>query len=668
MATFAFSRLSSGTVKVVADTNTYFFGGATKLDPNDTLERIIIFDSFGKKLDIDTSADTVTIEGVTATGTATEIAEDLATDIFFLASLHRDADGNFWKLSLDENTNAVQEMQGYDLFIASDGDDGNDGTNSNTPVQSISTLQTKALAIGNGVRIKFLDEAVYRAMLDLSTLDNGLVDGGYSDLNAADVVAGVWSQHDAVTYPNVWNISWTTDYTVNEGVAMIVDGTMPRWRASIADVNANTNSYHVAAADVSNGSPITVYVNTGGDPNSDGKVYEIMKRRAGIMAKNGFTIRKIISKTQVGNNGSIDVKRDAVVRRSVFAFGHKHNAYLSSGLFEDVISWDADGHSSTQGPFVVNQADPTGLNATFRRCMCLLPVLKTNSTAAFYAHGNVLKYNEITLEQCVTVNNNSVGAPDCNTMVVTNSYFKLTAGAGGSTVSNLLSERNIYTNSLQTFIFGRHIQVHRNIALSTPTTGTQTLITLGALTSWTLEYSTMHGGDRACMTTASSSGGAININHCVFAFLPNFLHFISIDDTMVYTGNYNVFSLNGSSQVKFKKGATNYTTLSAWQAATGQDAQSVYLTTAQRTAFFLGDPATGDFRINPSAQVTGADGTVYTGTFPDGTPITEAGVQEHWNFNTRSVVSGPPTAFPTVPVNYAECVTYIKNPEGWDFY
>jgi hypothetical protein len=92
MATFAFSRLSSGTVKVVADTNTYFFGGATKLDPNDTLERIIIFDSFGKKLDIDTSADTVTIEGVTATGTATEIAEDLATDIFFLASGATDSD------------------------------------------------------------------------------------------------------------------------------------------------------------------------------------------------------------------------------------------------------------------------------------------------------------------------------------------------------------------------------------------------------------------------------------------------------------------------------------------------------------------------------------------------------------------------------------------------
>jgi hypothetical protein len=86
MATFSFTRLSSGTVKVVADGDTYFIPGNCKVNPYDTLNRIIITDPFNKKIEMDSSTDTINIAGVQNTGTATEIAEDLATDIFFLAS------------------------------------------------------------------------------------------------------------------------------------------------------------------------------------------------------------------------------------------------------------------------------------------------------------------------------------------------------------------------------------------------------------------------------------------------------------------------------------------------------------------------------------------------------------------------------------------------------
>jgi hypothetical protein len=86
MATYSFTRLSSGTVKVVADGNTYFIPGDCKVNPNDSLNRIIITDRYGAKITMDSELDTINIAGIANTGTATEIAEDLATDIFFLAS------------------------------------------------------------------------------------------------------------------------------------------------------------------------------------------------------------------------------------------------------------------------------------------------------------------------------------------------------------------------------------------------------------------------------------------------------------------------------------------------------------------------------------------------------------------------------------------------------
>lgn len=86
MATYSFTRLSSGTVKVVADGNTYFIPGDCKVNPEDSLNRIIITDRYGAKITMDSELDTINIAGIANTGTATEIAEDLATDIFFLAS------------------------------------------------------------------------------------------------------------------------------------------------------------------------------------------------------------------------------------------------------------------------------------------------------------------------------------------------------------------------------------------------------------------------------------------------------------------------------------------------------------------------------------------------------------------------------------------------------
>lgn len=124
-----------------------------------------------------------------------------------------------------------------------------------------------------------------------------------------------------------------------------------------------------------------------------------------------------------------------------------------------------------------------------------------------------------------------------------------------------------------------------------------------------------------------------------------------------------------------------YSSLSTFQAASGQDAHSVYVKLSEQVsgngiALWLGiasganaGPADGDFRINPAARVYNGAGAMLSGVFSDGvTPITAAGPQEHWNYNLRSVVAGPITRWPILPATIAEMRTYVENPNLWNFY
>jgi hypothetical protein len=73
----------------------------------------------------------------------------------------------------------------------------------------------------------------------------------------------------------------------------------------------------------------------------------------------------------------------------------------------------------------------------------------------------------------------------------------------------------------------------------------------------------------------------------------------------------------------------------------------------------VADLANGDFRLAPTGG----------GTLVDGTPIFgNCGPRQHYNWNTHTLVDGPPSAFPTPPATEAECEQYILNPETWDFY
>jgi hypothetical protein len=89
MPTYAFKRLPSGSIKVTIDGDPQYIGMPVSIDPIGS-NILRISPTKGNTLEINTDVDTITKDtgggATTVTGTNDEKAEDLATDIFFLAS------------------------------------------------------------------------------------------------------------------------------------------------------------------------------------------------------------------------------------------------------------------------------------------------------------------------------------------------------------------------------------------------------------------------------------------------------------------------------------------------------------------------------------------------------------------------------------------------------
>lgn len=99
MATFSFTKiLASNSVKIelsatqkimCTGAETFIMSGANGwISANDDTNKIKIRDTYGDYIEMDSETDTININGNVVTGSATEIAEQLATDVFIGASMN----------------------------------------------------------------------------------------------------------------------------------------------------------------------------------------------------------------------------------------------------------------------------------------------------------------------------------------------------------------------------------------------------------------------------------------------------------------------------------------------------------------------------------------------------------------------------------------------------
>lgn len=576
-----------------------------------------------------------------------------------------------------------------DWFVDSvAGSDSNNGTSSSTPFASLATLQTALTANPTLKRISLKGGSTWREALSVGDGFTISVYGtGACTIDGTNIFTA-WTPH--ATAANVYQTSVTHNSGSNTNrLTAYCDGVLLKRVADVATCSSTAGSFVDAKA--SDGSTLTFYIHTPTttNPASDGHAYEVTVRDIGLAAGSGTITGPIKTQRVISNNGSFTAS--GTMSQELCVWGTKHNA-LFVGALTDAISYAADPATSyelSNAAFVAFVPTSSGDTYAFTRVGSIQPNGIGNGGAAFLSHtGDGTLFASGSVEQCWVVGNLFSNVPDQSSMSVTQTGCYCAAiSSGWGSAETVQCQANItalidsdqsgatgFTDAIITdsvAYFEERTAVSNNnpaFRLTGPATIAQCVIACGA------------GGYMGVIADGGGTGSFVANKTIMWR---GGLHF-DVPTGMTYTGDFNVFMadnvFNAGNRVVNRYHGTYALTLSDWQTATGQDANSVYLSLTDQTsgnalAFWLGvssgannGPVDGDFRINTGARAYKADGTAMTGTFANGTTsLATAGAQNHWNWNTRATTSGPPTVWPNVPKTLSDATTYVVNPVGWTF-
>ena len=558
------------------------------------------------------------------------------------------------------------------------GSDANSGRSEGSPLQS---LTAATAACGANERIGLKRGSFWRQSFNLTGKTAPSIEaygsGAAPVISGADIITG-WAAYTTGGRVNMYQKSVANECGATGRIVVFENGVQLRRVDTDAACDATPGSF-VNPFSGGTANPVVVKIHPSSSTHAatDGKTYEINVRAVAFQGPNGCTISGIQTEKCNNNNGSMDlVNRTASAASKILAVsGTKHNLGIGSGSMVDCIACFSDGGSTEEPgeiPFIAFLENSSGHDVLFERCGVIGPAGKD-----FYHHSTgSYAYNSVTARQVWSVDtSNYTGG--FNTLQ--GGYYRgVTSLPFGGNVSFLLADlpanhsANVPTGSVtdcaillaqksnnDALMRGQGTVVITNCAFycNTPLTG-------GKNTEW--------------WANASAAQNTM-MNFCVYY---NGTNSMQKHASGTYVGDHNVFRgsnvYNPNDQVNFQ-GTTYYNTLAAWQAYSGQDAQSVYLERADQTsgnpyAFWLGvstglnnGPVDGDWRINPEARVYSGANVAYIGTFPDGVSILRAGPQNKWDWNARRSVEGAPPGWPEVPDTLVEAQAYITDPEAWNF-
>lgn len=577
----------------------------------------------------------------------------------------------------------------FDLYIHSaSGNDANMGTESN-PVQSISRLQTLANSHGDGVKIKFLDEGYYREELTLSG-NNAFVDANHSTFDGADIIAGTWqtSTDRGDAHSNVYSIAWTRDNPSPQATDYLrvwVDGVKPRYASSLSDLNTN-GGYYVNDRGIAS---MIIYVNMGTNPNVDGKVYEAAIRDHGITtssynAVTGVSVKNVNPVRCLAHYNGLSIGTGGKVENILAEDGTLHTSVLACDV-ENYIALTIDKSLTNYIPLTLYKDNGAGLSLNVKKYFCLNePDEVTAIGQAFHTHGSTAPLDNVTIESSYAQNINMFVMGNVANLLTVRNSFATNVDKFVSMGSDLLIENCMFLKGISdlTNFLGNHpggvtnVTV-RNCCIYIPSDFADS-VTIADVRNFsgniTFEYCAILVGGNNKYVIATKPPDlhpeySITFNNnVVVANTGNILRIVDSHSTgksISYTADYNVY-YNIASQYEASIGftdstGTNFQKLSTAQSNLGQELNSIFVGSDISTDYlylFQNDPAAGDFRLRTDTGLT----------FADGTPITEAGVQQHYDWNLDEVVAGAPQRWPVVPTTYAEAETYVKAPEDWDFY
>lgn len=563
----------------------------------------------------------------------------------------------------------------FDFYVDSvAGDDGNSGTATDEPFATVAAAQA---VIGGGQSVAFKCGSTFREQFTPPAADItvGVYGAGAPPIfDGCNIVAQTWTQADAGARPDVWNISWTQAVAGNsdELLQLWVDGALPsRYASSLADLQTNGGWF---ASSLTSATP-TVSIKSATDPNSSGALYELSYRKNafnspthdGLQVLGPFECRRMHGHDGAVRHVDTGSSRAAIAEKLLLTGCETHHA-VSGGILRDVITrvtypGTVDSIPTTMFRQAAADWDPE----------CTRHFIYGDGTSlaidGMLTHGGSSGPDSFNIEQCYVENTSRAVKPEAPLLFDVGSYYRTQSeiwnigpptliqyaavrtptGSGslfsdggptdGSMKTRVVEDTVYYTDANKQF-FGCNL---RN----------------GSLTfrrcTFFIDDSV---GFKIIGVTDIPIGFTINVEYCVFAFLSTSGRTADVQTGVTFTCDHNIWI--GPDNINIFDGSGLRQTLAQWQAASGQDLNSVRLPAANRAAqlaYFQGDPENGDFRLAAGL-----------GTFGDGASLNLAGQQTHWDWNARATAAGAMPAWPTMPANLAEDRVYISDPEGWDFY
>jgi hypothetical protein len=588
-------------------------------------------------------------------------------------------------------TGTVIAVTNYDWYVDSvNGNDGNDGKTEITAFKTIAKLLEQNLS--DGVEIGLARGSYWKEELDVASLSDVAVrDYGYGLLPVLDcadeIPSDSWVPH--ATLANVYQLEWLVpNLDLGSARVQVVEGDTFEGAELLTDVlslNVSNNENTVSSTSGSyyyNQTTHMLYVHPTGDtdPRINGKHYGASKRPYGLyLQKPGAIVDGVYARRNGTNNGSVSLGVPNV-SNSIFDQGHKHNAIISGGKISNsfIINARPDVSAGAACMLVFYSDNLTGKSLELDGVHIIgntNGALLNQSVVGFCSHGQLPndESDNVTITRSHFKGLQSPGSEKTRNFILRDSYLDsvgyLMGGTfGGGSIytdhSTLLERVMVKATIVSSNRLHPYYETLRNVVISWEHGGR--LYEFYGCNGYHLDldrvtirygvFSTVNG-----IVAAGGTPASIRMNRTIAVGAAGYQMQVPIGT--LYNGDYNVFGSNQSGVLTLVYNGTTTHSLATWQSLTGQDTHSVYLTLQQYANFWLGDPSQGDFRINPNAQVTAADGMVYTGTFPDGTPLTYAGVQEHYDWGTKQVVAGPPQKWPNeyLPQTRAQIDDYVAS-------
>jgi hypothetical protein len=261
-------------------------------------------------------------------------------------------------LRLGFGLGAIASVSGVQWFLDSAAAGGGNGS-ATSPYNSISALLADP-ALDNNQTINLERDSVWREFLDLNAYDGMTVQasgtGADPIISAFDVVTG-WSLTSGRTH-TYEKVNFIPDYgtnNINSVLGFKEDGKPLVYQSSVANCEANPGSYAVTGF-ANGGVAQTVYIHPYGstNPASDGKTYEVTRRKACIEIGDDATIADISLTGNISDDGALKAGRNLNYQRGAIRHGNNHNALAASGQFVDTaIEFNDEGQVSASPSLVV---------------------------------------------------------------------------------------------------------------------------------------------------------------------------------------------------------------------------------------------------------------------------------------------------------------------------